>query len=183
MVNTVSAIEATCLSFERTTIRLKNDLFVVAFLPFNNPAPARIQEPTHTVRMCFAPGACCLRNSRSDGSTASGEARMPIEKDGNPEPVKIMTKSVVSDWMGLTCTHHRGQGQCRIVQSCQERLRMSSVELAQDLRLLRQALGCEKGKWPGLVRGVGRETMRSGPGCSSVRAGRGLVPGLRSQGE
>ena len=63
----------------RTTTIVKYDLFVVAFRPFNNPVPARIQDPTHIVRMYFAPGPCFLMNSKSDGSTVSGEPRMPTK--------------------------------------------------------------------------------------------------------
>ena len=66
--------------FKHTTIVLHSDLLVVAFFPFKNTVPARIQAPLHTVEAYFAPGAWFLRNSTSDGSTLSGAARMPFRK-------------------------------------------------------------------------------------------------------
>jgi hypothetical protein len=64
-----------------TTILFENALFVVAFFPFSNPVPARIQDPLHTVKMYFAPGACCFRNSMSDGSIVPpGVAAIPVRK-------------------------------------------------------------------------------------------------------
>ena len=62
---------------------MKYALFVVAFFPSNNPVPARIQDPVHTVKMYLAPGACFLRNSMRDGSTASGVACLPVRDDAN----------------------------------------------------------------------------------------------------
>ena len=80
-----------------TNTSLNTDLLEVAFFPPNTPACARIQDPVHTLRIYWAPGAWSFMNCKTEDEMTPGRAPEPVDITLEDESRRSLPETTARD--------------------------------------------------------------------------------------